>query len=248
MRLIFRFFYTLVFIVTSTGYSHAAPACPSAGEAVALSRLSDKLFGAGRIEPTLAKLFTQLFPEFEYVSPVSACELWSSGLGELFLPKTVLLRFRSVDEHIPAIELVISDSPNANAIALPAETESNQPAQIILSRALLDYLSDRAELAFVLAHEMSHIRQDHFPLFPPFLLTASQLKRINDIHKSWELEADREALSLLEARRMNLEAPVRVLRRLEAAEAKESAGRSVVESHPQMSERIAAITHRLAGS
>ncbi len=247
MRRILRFFTLGLFLTLSADFTHASPACAPAGENPAVTRLSDKLLTTTQLEPLLAKIFQQLYPEYEYVSPVAACELWSSGLGELFLPKTILLRFRSADNALPSVELVVSDSGNANAIALPADEDSDQPAQIILSRALLGYLSDRSELAFVIAHEMAHIRHDHFPLLPPFLLTDSQLRHISDVHKGWEIEADREALRLLEARRMSLEAPVRVLRRLEAAEERE-ADTEHAESHPPMSERIAAIARQLSGS
>ena len=150
-----------------------------------------------------------------------------------------------------SVLIVLTESNEPNAFALPADEENKLPSQIVLSRTLLEQLENRSELAFVLAHEMTHIIREHEPLLPPVVLTAAQLKRISDVHKSWEFEADAGALRLLEERGFLLDAPGKVLERLAAAE-KKHAGKHTDEEqasdHPPVAERILALSKRAGGA
>ncbi|MCB0324463.1 MAG: M48 family metallopeptidase, partial [Bdellovibrionales bacterium] len=127
-----------------------------------------------------------------------------------------------------------------NAYALEADSEHQSTPVIIVTKGLLDLLRSRDELAFVLAHEMAHLRREHFsPSFPLAVLTSRQLARIAAVHRRWEHEADRDALSDLRRAGYATEAALHVLERLESSNESEMLEQHG--GHPSLQARIAAL-------
>lgn len=113
------------------------------------------------------------------------------------------------------LEILVSDSLTANAMAFRANALEREPARIVISKGLMSLLHSESELAFVLAHEIAHIRREHFsPDLPLAMLTPKQLERINKTHDDWEHIADKEALRLLESRVFDPFSSTRLLRRI----------------------------------
>ena len=124
------------------------------------------------------------------------------------------INFFALDSSLSDVRIRIQKSAAANAFALPSPSSAG-PAEIVLTSALLELLRDPSELAFVIAHEMAHIRQKHLAAnFPDMLLTISQRMRIDEVHRGWELEADLEAMKLLEKANLNSSSAFAVLERL----------------------------------
>lgn len=235
--------------LTSSSAAFAAPAeeCERLSQLLSMDTSSPDTPSVRSLEcyqTLISEVFVKLYPSYEGATEIPVCEteLWNSLK---FLPSVSKRhRFEPLDPSVPAVEILITSSELPNAFALPSDEEAlNSSAQIILSLGLVRLLSDRNELAFVLAHEMSHIMKDHFPILPPFVLTEAQLEHIQNVHRSWEFEADRAASTLLAQHGMNVDAPVRVLERLTQAEAKVSHvdTSEAKESHPSAGERIAAL-------
>ena len=134
------------------------------------------------------------------------------------------------------IEFSVIEESSANAFALPARPKEALPAQVKLTRSLLNLVQNEAELAFVLAHEISHIRHDHFSMrFPASMLTPGQRERISRTHQKWELDADSEALTSMQRAGMDGLSSLDVLERLGQVSSGPHAG--CIRNHPALDER-----------
>jgi hypothetical protein len=165
--------------------------------------------------------FLRLFPEYER----SASECTST-------PGSAV-HFRSTDKRAPDVTIALAASEKVNAVALPEDKKRLTPARIVLSRGLLGEITSISELAFVLGHEMAHIRNDFFAVpLPGALLSGEAQARISRIHRNWEQQADREALAALSRAGFDVTSAPVFIDRLEKFE-------SDVEnsSHPKHAER-----------
>ena len=141
------------------------------------------------------------------------------------------------------IELKLSEKPNA--FAIPAYRSKSGAAQIILTTALKNLLINKSELAFVIAHELAHLREDHFsPDLPAITLTSSQLEKIVRVHQGWEMTADKEAVEMLYRRGLDARAGLHLLGRLDQFETKDKL--AAERSHPAISERLNRLNSQIA--
>jgi predicted Zn-dependent protease len=109
-----------------------------------------------------------------------------------------------------SVLLYPSNIPNAHAVSL------YDTPQILLSSELLSILSSPEELAYVMAHEFSHIRNKHYLYLSNIVLTERQIKRLDEIKKRWELQADLDAQRAMVSAGIPLHAAARVLRKITA--------------------------------
>lgn len=127
------------------------------------------------------------------------------------------------------ISIRVHDSPQINAQAT-AEV-------ITITTALLSVIQSNSELAFVLAHELAHIKEGHATALPQaLLLTDSQLARVNTIRRQWEFDADALAISLLREASFKMNSVRGLLTRL-YSHRKPLPG----EHHPRLRERLDAL-------
>jgi Zn-dependent protease with chaperone function len=123
-------------------------------------------------------------------SPSSIAAISSPGLRRIN-------SYFSISNPKKSFQLMILNSKNTNAFAQSAHQEDSRSAAVVLSSSLLSQISNEAELAFVLAHEIAHITNDHFVPDTSFIFSSSQLQQIKKIRQSWESDADLEAISAL---------------------------------------------------
>lgn len=106
---------------------------------------------------------------------------------------------------------------------------------ILITRALIDDLANSEELAFLLAHEMSHLDLGHYclPNFSSYVFSKEQERKISEHLQSLELLADSSALDLLKKSGFNSEKGLALL------EKKFNADReSFFKRHPNLKTRI----------
>jgi len=97
-----------------------------------------------------------------------------------------------------------------------------------------------AEIAFVLAHEMAHIRLDHFaPSFPFAVLTSAQLEHIVEVRQDWEYAADGIATDAIANAGYARSAGLSILERISEFELSSQAMAS--SSHPNLRDRLTAM-------
>jgi Zn-dependent protease with chaperone function len=230
------------------GFFAATPtaiASPRGNES--LANLSDQLLTADEILYLLrtnnrsawskqtADTFQRLFPGY---SSSTAFECSAADTPENAVAESLL--FHRTDGSPEIIQLRFLEDPLPNAFALPPVTEEGTPAEIILTSGLMERLQSDTQLAFVLAHEMAHIRMGHFaPQLPPMLFTKEQLEHIATVHAGWELQADQAALHELLASGFDVADVSALLAQLAGFEA--HAHEALPASHPPMEQRIAAI-------
>ncbi len=143
------------------------------------------------------------------------------------------------------IEILLINSEQTNAYASPADKVTGSPARIRLTYPLLLQLRSESELAFVIAHELAHIRHNHFSLrFPTSMLTPSQMSHIRSVHEGWELDADRQAVSQLSNAGFDPAASVSILTRLKDKESPRS--EHCLHGHPLMIERLNSLENELS--
>ena len=131
----------------------------------------------------------------------------------------------------------VLDSPEANAFVLP-------DGEIVITRGMLALVSDEAELAVVLAHEIGHAVAGH----GPGLASASA-------RRSAELEADRLGMAYVARAGYDATAQVDVLRTLLASQELETAlaggdprrAGSGGRDHPALADRLRQAARGLAG-
>ncbi len=143
------------------------------------------------------------------------------------------------------IQLELLDDSKPNAFAIPSYRSQSGTPRIILTSGLNSLLINKSELAFVIAHEISHLREDHFsPDLPAITLTSSQLRKIVQVHQSWEMSADRSAVEMLHRRGLDARAGLHLLGRLHEfeSESEHTLGRN----HPSISERLDRLNSQIA--
>lgn len=159
------------------------------------------------------------------------------------------LHRKNIDYHFHVL-----DSPEVNAFALPG-------GQIYVMRGLLDFVTSEAELAAVLAHEMSHVDLGHCVERYQYEVTlnrigAADLGKAADLARRFatvpynqfqETEADAEGLRLLIEARYNPEAAPRLFQRFAAGETAPSGDpvSAYFRSHPPSQERTARLAETL---
>lgn len=189
----------------------------------------------------LSTTFLKLYPQYTLVSDQSCLRDQNVSL-EFFEHRTGELQPSSIttNQDPQTIDIIIQEQSAPNAYALPMNEGSQTPAQIILNQGLLESIRDESELAFVLAHEISHIRHNHFQThLPELLLTVSQIRHIDSVHRAWELAADQEAIADLKNSGFNILASISVLERF--CSFQNSTERKSISHHPAMIERILAL-------
>jgi hypothetical protein len=150
---------------------------------------------------------------------------------------TNVLKFTSFSATAQSIDLRVSSENETNAWAVIDDLNQKPRASITVSTRLLNQLRNRSELAFVIAHEMSHVLARHKPMPMGFLvLSKKQEERIAAVHRNWEMFADRQASLLLHSAGYNVRQASSLLRRIEHFEKK-----SAKPNHPSIQQRITAL-------
>lgn len=188
-----------------------------------------------------ARQFASEFPQ----APPAARQQLVAGIG---------LRLAKVAGH-PNRQFVfqVVGSTSRNAFALPG-------GFVFITDSLLDLCQgDRDEVAFLLGHEMAHILRNHSRdrLMADTVMSAIQTRlsgaagMLKDLlgagySQDQELEADREALRLVEAAGFDPHGGVRVLVRLAGISPDPSGLEQYFSSHPNKSDRVLALEKLLA--
>lgn len=192
---------------------------------------------AGCAAPTAERRLEQARGQLEARSRlVASMDRYEDAALERYV--SAVLERLTKDEPEARPKLEILDSSYANAFAKPDEG-------IRLTRGMIALLDSEAELAFVIAHEIGHLRQG--PSAWARLLSSSVAKVEHE-------EVDRLSQSLMQR---EVDADQRAVRRMEAAGYDSAAARSALEvmrsaappkeprrdfrSHPSSAERIAAL-------
>ena len=177
----------------------------------------------------VANLLSKLYPEI--------CELSESA-------KSVSISFADTNcqnKHL-SIEVEIQDKLEPNAFALAVDEKSGK---VIITKGLLSMLKTESELAFVLAHEITHIKLDHFPaILPDTFLSKKQIAHITHIHQSWEYLADKVATEKLYTAGLDPTSALHLLGKLEQFET--AAPHYLAENHPPMEKRLERIEFLIA--
>lgn len=205
-----------------------------------------------RIHQVFQKLYPQYNGEF---SPRDTDSLVciNNGSWEKFGPPLMeeVTQLSFLPEHAnyeqQHIQISILEHAFPNAYALPKSTVANTPPQIFISIGLLELVHDESELAFILAHEMAHLRFGHFsPHVPSLILGAKQLAHIALIHQAWEHAADDEALLMLTSAGYSPQAALSLLSRLAHLD-RMTLGQSAsfTRRHPAIEQRLSALSYRL---
>jgi len=200
---------------------------------------------ASSMQGEIEAVFSRLYPQY---GMHQVATLMCVARSEEVLPFVMDSMFSqtSVRYKQPRVEITLTSDVYPNAYALPHPSEKNNGVEIVLTAGLMRLVSNESELAFILAHEMAHLRLEHFSPHVPFLiLNSEQLARIALIHQNWELEADREALEVLETAGFNGLAAVSLLERLAAADESHTHTSSFFRHHPAIEERISEVRARL---
>ena len=143
------------------------------------------------------------------------------------------------------ISLEILNHEKPNAFAIPAYRSQSGTARIVLTTALIELLMNKSELAFVIAHEMAHLKADHFsPDIPAITLSRAQLEHMVKVHQSWEMTADKEAVEMLHRRGLDARAGLHLLGRLDEFEHNDH--HSIGRNHPSISERLNRLNSQIA--
>ena len=119
--------------------------------------------------------------------------------------------------------------------------------EVLFSRGLVLNLSNEAELAFVLAHELAHQTLGHIALLPAQdqLNTAENLLRSVPNARELELAADRQALgTMISAGYDPHYAPSALVKAYRAANLPDAQD----ETHPDLSSRLSALSEALASA
>lgn len=145
------------------------------------------------------------------------------------------------------VTLIKSPEPNAQTVSgkktsLEGNSLFSTPDHIYLTSGLLELINCEEELAFVLAHEASHIvHEDQTLNFSSFVLTSAQIKAVEFLLHDRELRSDFEALLLTNKRYGSSSLAHYVLKRLPQTLATSSS--PALNSHPGLSKRIANLDH-----
>lgn len=195
-------------------------------------------------------VFTRLYPAYVVLSH-SARQIPAAGSSSLAengdgADWRAGWNFISRQPGLPSLRIEFLDDPEPNAYAVSSKQNANRQAIIYLSRGITALFRSRSDLAFVLAHEMAHLKADHhMPDFSLALLTGRQLKRISAIHQDWEFQADQAALTQMARAGFDTLAPAALLQELSRYKA--AIDRGFDHRHPSTARRIRALQSGRAG-
>jgi len=128
----------------------------------------------------------------------------------------------------PRIDIVERDTPNAFAL---------HPNRIAISSALLELIDSTSEFAFIIAHELGHLREGGSRSVDTF----APIEPHSDNRISHELAADVYAMRLLDSSGFDPRAGITLLDKLGAASRRAGAAPEVV--YPSLQRRIVAMAH-----
>ncbi len=187
-----------------------------------------------RVLQRIADVFLRLFPD-AILSDAAVCNRRGAEVTPRFsFPR---LYFYSAEKTLPLVRISVFNDHQPNAYALPSNDERLLPPTVVVSSGLLALIQDDSELAFVIAHEMTHLRENHFaPPLPFAMLTARQLEEIENIHHSWEYKADSSAIELMRTRGMNAIHAIHLLERLLMVDSEQK--EAALRQHPSIRSRI----------
>lgn len=174
--------------------------------------LSSSDFAFAISSESLPQVFTKLYPEYT--------------LNSYETDKWI---FKSVDCKL---KLKIIDAKSLrNSYAYLSK---NRVRNILVTRELLNELENIEELAFLLAHEMSHLDFEHYalPNFSAYVFSEEQKKKISEHLQNLELQADNMARYVVKKSGFDLEKSLSLL------EKKFKNELGFFEQHPQPEFRI----------
>jgi len=160
----------------------------------------------------ITETFLRVFPNYKLThSPFcSLGEISDETFGQQLL-------FYSSDEKLPIIELRTISSKTLNAYSLPASRSDSGYGIIVVTDSLLRVAKDESAIAFVLAHEMAHLKDDHFmPPMSDAIFTQKQRKFFENIQEQWELAADAYAIATIRRIGFNEQQAFRLLESLQS--------------------------------
>lgn len=208
------------------------------------AQAADGLVGPGKANITaIAEVLARLYPQHLLHSESVQCEYSAkppeSILGAESGSRAAFLIDASTDAWARVIKVEIVDQRLPNAVAIEPDPELSTPPIIRISTALLERLPDEAALAFILAHEMSHLRSGKIPAqLDGILLSPRQIARIAETHQRWEEEADAEATRVIFAAGYANASGSDVLSQLRGFDV---AAGALFRSHPKIDLRIEAL-------
>ncbi len=142
-------------------------------------------------ENLILSSFLALYPDYR----VSSEPICSNSANH---NSTTDLLFYSSTADVSILKIVVIPTKKPNAYALAKSSTMDEEAKIVLTQGLLDLIHTNSALAFVIAHEMAHLKAEHFlPDFSQTIFTSAQQKFFENITQNWELVADHEALQKL---------------------------------------------------
>ncbi len=191
-------------------------------------------------ENAIEEVFSKLYPQYDIEQRErSMCSI-ESGEVISFVMRSASSA-NSFQYKKPRVEISIVSDLYPNAFTLKRNNDTQ--VKIVLTVGLLQLVNNESELAFVLAHEMAHVRLEHFSPHVPFLiLNSEQLSHIAFIHQSWEFEADREAVEVLNTAGFSAKKAVDLLERLasfdESFHSHSADATPFLRHHPAIHERV----------
>ena len=117
--------------------------------------------------------------------------------------------------HAISVNVVVLPGSTPNAYASEIGVRGFSQFVVHLTSELLRNVRNESELAFILAHEIAHIRGEHFPVAADGMILSDSVKaHIARVHRSWELEADQKAIADLKRANYSIASAVALLNRI----------------------------------
>ena len=184
---------------------------------------------------TVVTLLAKLYPGHTLPSNLVRCSEAEPSLP-FTAERAAFLVSLSGNPALKILKVELIESLLPNALAIEAD---ESPATIRVSTALLEQLPDEAALAFILAHEMYHLKSGKVPTsLDGILLSPSQLDRIAETHQRWEAEADADAARVLQAAGYSIGSARTMLTLLQGSD---RSGTALYRSHPPIESRLQAL-------
>lgn len=174
------------------------------------------------------------------------CPMDKDGEAQALLSGVGSELVKGLGEQPRTFSFAVVDAPVVNAYALPG-------GHIFVTRPLLDLTrGDRDEVAFLLAHEMSHIMGRHAAekYQVSAVLGAVRMGGLvrNLLDKGYsreqETESDSRAVGLMSKAGFSPEGAVRALRKLQSAGPERPEFAQYFSTHPETADRIVAVQRR----
>jgi len=187
----------------------------------------------------IKNIVSRLHPDIIFEkSSLESCNLDSQPYLDILRYVPSRNFFNSADHVLYQISILFQSAPNTFALSRDSNPEG--VAQIFISTGLLGLLRSEDELAFIIAHEESHIALDHFsPDISFMVLTTSQISHIMKIKQRWEYEADARAIKVMGNGNFKKVDSISLLKRLTSLDLAEQTPFSI--HHPPSENRITKI-------